>query len=433
MNPNFPVYIICTFSCACARQTFANADRCCLFTFTVYQLIIFQKIRHGAISKTTTKMSIKLDKDSLEKLKSFIDICKKQPEILHQPELEFFRKFVESLGGTIPEVPTKPPQTQPQAEPAAAPEMADSEPESDLELDNEGCITPDEVDSSQKMGDAAKEVSEEDSDKADEKRREAMGQFSEGNIEKAIELYTEAIELNPQSALLFAKRGQAFLKLNKPNACIKDCSRALELNCDSAAAYKFRGRAYRLLGKWEEAAKDLRQACNIDFDEQTDEWLKEVTPNAKKIEQHRLKQERKKLEREERERAERLRKAREAHAQAAKAGDGAAQAPEEESGAGAGIGDFYKLLQDPDVMAAFQDPDIAAAFQDISTNPSNFIKYQSNPKVMAFISKLSSKFAGSGFPAGAFPGGFPGFPGAGAFGGAPTQPPPNMTDDDGLD
>lgn len=28
-----------------------------------------------------------------------------------------------------------------------------------------------------------------------------------------------------------------------------------------------------------EAAKDLRLACKIDFDEQADEWLKEVTPN----------------------------------------------------------------------------------------------------------------------------------------------------------
>lgn len=66
------------------------------------------------------------------------------------------------------------------------------------------------------------------------------------------------------------------------------------------------------------------------------------------------------------------------------------------------------------------------------------MKYQANPKVMAFISKLSSKFAGSGFPAaGGFPGGFPGFPGAGAFGGATggttTTPPPNVPDDDGLD
>ena len=28
-----------------------------------------------------------------------------------------------------------------------------------------------------------------------------------------------------------------------------------------------------------EAAKDLRLACKIDFDDQADEWLKDVTPN----------------------------------------------------------------------------------------------------------------------------------------------------------
>lgn len=38
---------------------------------------------------------------------------------------------------------------------------------------------------------------------------------------------------------------QVYLKLNKLDSCIKDCTHALELNCDSAAAYKFRGRAYR--------------------------------------------------------------------------------------------------------------------------------------------------------------------------------------------
>ena len=35
----------------------------------------------------------------------------------------------------------------------------------------------------------------------------------------------------------------------------------------------------RLLGHWEAAAKDLRTACKLDFDEQADEWLREVTPN----------------------------------------------------------------------------------------------------------------------------------------------------------
>lgn len=80
-------------------------------------------------------------------------------------------------------------------------------------------------------------------------------------------------------ALMYAKRGQCYLKLNKPNACIRDCTIALSLNPDNAAAYKFRGRAHRLLGNWLEAARDLRSASKIDLDEQTDEWLKEVTPN----------------------------------------------------------------------------------------------------------------------------------------------------------
>ena len=38
---------------------------------------------------------------------------------------------------------------------------------------------------------------------------------------------------------------------------------------------------FRLLGKWEEAAKDLRLACKIDYDDQANEWLKEVSPNVR--------------------------------------------------------------------------------------------------------------------------------------------------------
>lgn len=77
----------------------------------------------------------------------------------------------------------------------------------------------------------------------------------------------------------YAKRGQTYLKLQKPNACIRDCSQAIKINPNSAIAFKFRGRAHRLLGHWEEAASDLWSAARIDFDEQVDEWLKEVTPN----------------------------------------------------------------------------------------------------------------------------------------------------------
>lgn len=310
-------------------------------------------------------MSCPFNAESLAQLKAFTSFCQTRPELLHTPDLLFFKEFIESFGGRIPEPKAKPQKmddTKPESPTLSDEDLPDleeqSDPESDLELDMEGCIEPDKLDESQKMGDPDKEPTEEEQDQADEIKREALSELGNGNIEKAIELFTKAIETNPKLAILYTKRGQAFLKQNKPNACIKDCTHALELNPDSAAGYKFRGRAYRLIGKWEEAAKDLRQACKIDFDEQSDEWLKEAQPFALKIENHRVKQERKKLDKEEKERKERLRRAKEAHAKAAEQ-----KQKGEESGAGGrapeggmprGMDDFMKLMQDPEIMEAFQ-------------------------------------------------------------------------------
>lgn len=287
--------------------------------------------------------------------------------------------------------------------------------ESDLELDNEGVVEPD-TEEPQEMGDESKECTEEEMDQASDLRAKAASAYSERNFEEAVKLYTEAIKLNPHNALFHAKRGQAYLKLNKPNACIRDCDRALQINSDSAAAYKFRGRAQRLLGDWEKAAVDLRQACKLDYDEEADEWLREVTPNAKKIEAHKIKQERRRAEREERQRKERVRKAQEANK----------KAREEAANAGAGDDDddfMGNLGGGADFLNAFKDPEVAAAMQDILQNPGNISKYMSNPKIMALLSKISSN-SGGGFPfgfpgagagagagAGGMPGGFPGFPG----------------------
>lgn len=381
-------------------------------------------------------MSCPFNKEALDKLKQFVDVCIQNPSLLLLPDLAFFKNFIESFGGKVTSstTPTETPAKESSEEPLQSEPVEQSDEESDLELDNTGCLERDELSSDQKMGDPNKEVSEDDSDKSDEKRGEAMGQLADGNIEAAVKLFTEAIELNPSSGVLFAKRGQAYLKLNKPCACIKDCTRALELNPDSALAYKFRGRAYRLLGEWEKAAKDLRQACNIDLDEQIDEWLKEVTPNAIKIEQHNLKLERRRIEKEQKERLDRARKVRQAHEKA----QNSSEAPKQESepkGAGGLPNDFYSVLQDPEIMAAFSDPEVSAAFADISSNPSNLYKYQSNPKVAALVTKLSGKLAGAGIGPGSFPG-FPGFGGAGGAappGAGGAAPPPQFEQDDALD
>lgn len=341
----------------------------------------------------------------------------------------------------------KPEPSKPEPQSAKVEEEVDEEdPESDLELDNEGVVEPD-TDDPQEMGDADKEPEEDEIEKASELRGKAAAAYSEQNYTEAVKLYTEAIKLNPRNALFHAKRGQAYLKLVKPYACIRDCERALELNNDSAAAYKFRGRANRLLGNWEQAAKDLRQACKLDYDEEADEWLREVTPNAKKIEAHKLKQERKRVEREEQQRRERVRKAQEANKKAreeAEANPGGGDADDDD--------DFLGGAGGADFMSAFKDPEVAAAMQDILKNPGNISKYMSNPKIMALLSKMGGAMGGGGggmpfgfpgaaggfpggFPgAGGAPGGFPGFPGAGSDAGAdaPKPPKPDLHDD-GLD
>lgn len=339
-------------------------------------------------------MSCPVGQESLEKLKQFIDNVKLQPDILHLPQLAFFKDFIESFGGSIPKMSTEAKSEELPEEPTVE-EIVNLG--KFLELDYSGCVDEtDPVDVNQRMGDPDKEISEEDCDKADLKRSEAMSEFSNGNFDKAIELYTEAIELNPLSAVLFAKRGQAFLKANRLHACLKDCCRALELNPNSAAAYKFRGRAYRLLGEFEKAAQDLRQACNIDFDEETDAWLKEVTPNAKKIEDYRLKEARRCKEKEEKIKLEEIRKAKEARAQAGNQPE--AEQADSEPGVDAGglPPGMADLFQDPEILTAMQDPEVAAAFKDITANPASILKYSTNPKILALLSKLNSKIAGSG-------------------------------------
>jgi len=351
-----------------------------------------------------------LPKEAITELKAFIQVVKAKPEVLHTPELQFFKEFIESFGGKVPgaAATNKPPPPKPEPTPAAA--EPESE-ESDIELDNAGVIEPDTAEPLPPF-DESMEVSEDQIDQANEKKGEAIAAFGDQEYEKAAELYTEAIKLNPGLALLYAKRGQCYLLTKKPNACIRDCTRALEINPDCAPAYKFRGRAHRLLGHWEQAAQDLRNACKIDFDEQADEWLREVTPNARKLEEHRLKYERKRREKEVKEKLERVRRAREA-AEAARAEAAQHAADDDLGGAFPGGGfpgsnplgaNLFNLLNDPELMQAFKDPEVAAAFQDISQNPGNYVKYLSNPKIVAVIEKMSGKYAGM---AGGFPGGAP--------------------------
>ncbi|XP_071330394.1 hsc70-interacting protein [Trachinotus anak] len=356
-----------------------------------------------------------MDPRKVAELKGFVQLCESNAEILHLPEMSFFRTWLLGMGATIPPPPTTkdscqggcpcgPPPTSASPPEPEPPVLSESE-ESEIEIDKEGVIEPD-TDEPQDMGEFENtEVTDEVMDQANEKKIEAINALGEGDLQKALDLFTEAIKLNPCLAILYAKRASVYIQMQKPNAAIRDCDRAISINPDSAQPYKWRGKAHRLLGHWEEAAKDLATACKLDYDEDASAMLKEVQPKANKIIEHRRKYERKREEKEIREKQERIKKAREEHARAQREEEarqfgggffpGPAGFP---GGAPAGMPGLGDLLKDPELLNAMKDPEVMAAFQDVAQNPANISKYQNNPKIMALVTKLSAKFGASPQP-----------------------------------
>ena len=139
----------------------------------------------------------------MNKLKMFVQFCSMQPHILNRPEFDFFKQFVESLGGKVPENPKKQdsgageaPQGKKEEPKKATVQPEESEEEDDEpelpepEIDREGCVEPD-PDTPHEMGDITKQPSEDDIDKANELRSKAQSLYSEQKFDEAIDLYTQ--------------------------------------------------------------------------------------------------------------------------------------------------------------------------------------------------------------------------------------------------
>uniref|UniRef100_A0A8D0HBQ2 Hsp70-interacting protein N-terminal domain-containing protein n=1 Tax=Sphenodon punctatus TaxID=8508 RepID=A0A8D0HBQ2_SPHPU len=196
-----------------------------------------------------------MDPKKVSELQALVSLYKQDPTLLRAKQFSFLRDSVQSMGDTIScskgSVSTEK-SARGEEQP---PEEAESE-ESDLEIDDNGVIEPDQ-DDPQEMGDENVEVTKEMMNQAVEKRDEAFAALDKGELQIALDLFTDAIKLNPQFALLYANRASVFVKMQKPNAAIRDCNKASEVNPDAVQSYKWRGKAHMLLGHWEEAAQDF--------------------------------------------------------------------------------------------------------------------------------------------------------------------------------
>jgi DnaJ family protein C protein 7 len=100
------------------------------------------------------------------------------------------------------------------------------------------------------------------------KRKEGNDAFQAGNAEEAIKAYTEALEVEPSHAagntVLYANRAAAYMKLNKFNEAVNDCSKSIDLDENYVKAYTRRANAYMQLEKYEEAVRDYTKAQTLD-------------------------------------------------------------------------------------------------------------------------------------------------------------------------
>ncbi|XP_061445382.1 putative protein FAM10A4 [Rhineura floridana] len=318
-----------------------------------------------------------MDLKNVGDLQALLNLYKQDPTLLRSKQMSFLRDSLESMGDTISgfqrieAFPLKLGKVE--GKPA---DQLTSE-ESDLEMDEDGIIKPDE-DDPQEMGDENVEVTLDMKSNAEQKNEEAYTALDTGDLQNAIDLFTEAIKLNPLSSLLYTNRASVFVKMQKPNAAIRDCNKASELNPDDAQAYKWRGKAHMLLGHWEEAAEELALACIWDYDEDTNALLKEVQPRALKMIEHHTKYKRKRT-------LKNIQKIQETLDWIKSILEEQEKAQSEENTWQWMTRICQRYL---DFFMAIMDPRIILAWLDVTWNPDNISKYRDNHKFMKFIGQV---------------------------------------------
>ncbi|KAE8723590.1 Tetraticopeptide domain-containing thioredoxin isoform 2 [Hibiscus syriacus] len=159
-----------------------------------------------------------MDASEVADLKLFVDHCKSNPSIIHTPPLSFFKSYLQSLGAQIPAdaqtdrggVKMTEPEQNSDAEKPFSSNEDDDIVESDIELDNSGVVEPD--------NNPPQEVCD-----------HAYFAYICCKLDEAIDYLTEAIMLNPTSAILYATRASIFVKLSQPNAAIRDVGAAVKV------------------------------------------------------------------------------------------------------------------------------------------------------------------------------------------------------------
>ncbi|XP_053873590.1 putative protein FAM10A4 [Malaclemys terrapin pileata] len=313
-----------------------------------------------------------MDLRRLKKLQALVHLYRQDPDLLRAKQLSLLSDNVKIIGDPISLLQCNTSVEKTAEKEEESPETAESE-ESDLEIEDDGVIEPD-LDDPQEMGDEYLEITNEMIEQVNEKREHTFAALNEGEFQKAIDLFTDAIRLNPHFNLLYVNRASVFVKLQKLNAAIRDCDRACELNPNSAESYKWKGLGHMLLEHWEEAAHDFTLECQLDYNEDTNAMLKKVQPRAGKIAAHQEQYEQIRELREIQERMERVKLALEEEERIQR----------EENYWQDIIRKSHRQLT---FFTTLLDPRVLIAFLDVVWNPENIYKYRDTQKLIKLTAK----------------------------------------------
>lgn len=107
-----------------------------------------------------------------------------------------------------------------------------------------------------------------DKEKAEKFKEEGNQAFKEQNFTKATELYTKAIENNPDNHIYYGNRSFAYIKSEFYGYALTDANKAIELEPKYIKGYYRRGTSKLALGKYKQALKDY-------------EYVHKISPNDK--------------------------------------------------------------------------------------------------------------------------------------------------------
>jgi len=116
-------------------------------------------------------------------------------------------------------------------------------------------------------------------EEAEKFKAEANEVFKNKDYERAIELYSKAIEIAP-SAIYYSNRSIAYLKSEAPGAALADANEAIALDAKYLKAYYRRASAQMAVGKFKEALRDYE---NVAKHKKTDPDLKKRLTECRKI------------------------------------------------------------------------------------------------------------------------------------------------------